>query len=245
MSITATSRSSVANARFASETVAHEAVTVSVGSDSRATSSMFRKSGWSSTIATRIGRPPRSACSLNACHLLRWTGRYMSRTARLVARNALITEYEGPDVTMPAENARASEVASNLRVLLSTATVLLTVFAVGATLQFEFVIREFVDLGPPYRLPERLVANFGSVATNAVLLWAFRVHAVNRGKWAWAGAVAAGGVAAVMRVVVQAAFGLHPDAGVVVWTTELLLGWAAATSSNGIALALTRIRRRA
>ena len=169
----------------------------------------------------------------------------MSRTARLVARNALITEYEGPDVTMPAENARASEVASNLRVLLITATVLLTVFAVGATFQFEFVIREFVEVGMPRRLPQRLTANFSSVTANAVLLWAFHVHAVNRGKWAWAGAVAAGGAASVTRVVIQMAFGLHPGAGAVVWTTELLLGWAAAAASNGIALSLTRIRRRA
>src|SRR5690606_27017561 len=35
--------------------------------------------------------------------------------------------------------------ASNLRVLILTSTALLMVFALGATLQFEFVIRSFVD----------------------------------------------------------------------------------------------------
>src|SRR5699024_4361573 len=72
----------------------------------------------------------------------------------------------------------------------------------------------------------------------------FRVHLVERGKWAWAGAIAAGGAAATTRVLIQAFFGLHPDAGAVVWTTELLLGWLAAIAANGIGASMTWTRRK-
>lgn len=169
----------------------------------------------------------------------------MNRGATLVALFLQAPGYEGRDVTLPADRVRSQEAASNLRVLLGTSAVLLSVFAFGATFQFEFVVRQYVELGFPIKLPLRLAANFGSVLVNVVLLWAFRVHITDRGKWAWAGAVAAGGVAASVRVIVQVATGIHSAELPSVWTTELALGWSATMAANAIAVTLTRIRRRA
>jgi len=135
--------------------------------------------------------------------------------------------------------------SSNLRVLLLSSSALLVVFAMGATLQFEFVVREFVDIGFPVRLPERLTANLGSVVVNAVLLWAFRVHVVERGPWGLAGAIAAGGAAAMTRILAQFAFGLHDFSSTAAWTTELCTAWLAAGTSNIVALTHMWTRRRA
>ncbi|NLF06176.1 MAG: ATP-binding protein, partial [Actinomycetales bacterium] len=143
------------------------------------------------------------------------------------------------------DRAGARPSSSNLRVLLLSSSALLLVFAVGASLQFEFVIREFFELGFPRRLPQRLTANFTSVGVNAVLLWAFRVHIVERGKWGIAGALAAGGAAGLARVVIQLVFDLHPDGSTMIWTTELVLAWLAAGTSNVVALTHMWTRRRA
>ena len=148
-------------------------------------------------------------------------------------------------MTIPADRVRSQEIVSNLRVLLGASTALLGVFAIGATFQFEFVVRQYVELGFPIKLPLRLSANVGAVLINIVLLWLFRVHITDRGKWAWAGAVAAGAAAASLRVVIQLVTGIHAADAPSVWTTELALGWSAAMTSNAIALTLTRIRRRA
>ncbi len=146
--------------------------------------------------------------------------------------------------TTTMDRARAQAASSNLRVLILTSAALLAVFAIGATIQFEFVLREFVDIGMPVRLPQRLIANFGAIAVNAFLLWAFRVHIVERGKWGMAGAVAAAAAAALTRVIMQRVFGLHPGGGAMVWTTELALAWVAASASNGIALTHMWTRRK-
>lgn len=142
------------------------------------------------------------------------------------------------------DRAHAREARSNLRALLLASSVFLVLFGLGATFQFELVIREFVEIGMPKRIPERLGATFLALIVNAALLTAFRVHVIERGKWAWAGAIAAAGTAAATRVLVQVLFGLHPHGGTVVWTSELALGWIAATASNGIALSMTWTRRK-
>jgi len=146
--------------------------------------------------------------------------------------------------TTAMDRARAQAASSNLRVLLLTSATLLVVFAVGATIQFEFVIREFVDIGMPRRLPERVTANFAAVAVNSLLLWMFRVHVVERGKWGIAGAFAAAGAAALTRILLQLALGIHPGGNSVIWTTELGLAWVAAATSNGIALSHVWTRRK-
>lgn len=146
--------------------------------------------------------------------------------------------------TKVTDRARATEERSNLRALLLASSAFLVLFGLGATFQFEFVIREFVEVGMPQRVPERLGATFLAVLVNASLLAALRVHVVERGKWAWAGAIAAAGTAAATRVLIQLVFGLHPHGGAVVWTTELALGWVAAAASNGIALSMTWTRRK-
>ena len=148
-------------------------------------------------------------------------------------------------MTIPADKVRAEEAASNLRVLLGTASALLMVFALGVSLQFEIVVRDFVDMPGPMRIPERLTGNFGAVVINAALLWAFRAHVADRRSWTWAGAVAAGGVAAAARVIIQMSFNLRAEAPMSVWFTEFALGFLAAVTSNFIALVLTRSRRRA
>ena len=135
--------------------------------------------------------------------------------------------------------------ASNLRVLILTSTALLMVFALGATLQFEFVIRSFVDFWFPRYLPHRLGINITSVLANALCLWAFRVHLIHRRKWAVLGAIAAGAVAAGTRVTLQLSLGLHDFSELPVWQTELFTSWFAGTTANLVALTTMWTRRRA
>src|SRR5690606_37344162 len=99
--------------------------------------------------------------------------------------------------------------------------------------------------GFPRRLPQRFAAGSGAIIMNALCLWAFRVHMLDRGKWATAGAIAAGAIGAVTRVVLQYSFGLHPGSPGVVWTSELLVAWVAAGTSNIVALTHMWNRRRA
>lgn len=148
-------------------------------------------------------------------------------------------------MTTPVERPGAKKQDADLRVLLVTSTALLTVFAIGSIVQFEFVIREFLDFGFPRRLPARLLANASAVVANALLLWVCRVHAARKAHWAVLGAVAAGGLAGMVRVQLQYVQDLHPDATVGVWTTELVTAWVAAWSANLVALTFMWTRRRA
>lgn len=146
--------------------------------------------------------------------------------------------------TKMTDRARDEEARSNLRALLIASSIFLTLSGVGGSLQFELVVREFVDVGVPRHIPQRLGATFLAVLVNAVLLTGFRVHVLDRGRWAWAGAIAAAGLAAATRVLVQVGFGLHPAGSTVVWTTELTLGWIFAGASNGIAVSMMWTRRK-